>query len=199
MRCTVERARCHRKWIERADFALEVCGGGATNRATPPLCSTSLRTSRLRLAVSPTTDRCCAARRQSDLRPDAPASTSGLRSFHRARSKSLRHSIGPVSRPASICMIVMPVSLVARLDRARDRRRAAPARQQRCMNVQRRKLRQSDPTAQPTRNVEHLLAAGSAHRRPRQAHPDRPLQAGPALPGPSSPLRSDTGVSTSIP
>ena len=50
--------------------------------------------------------------------------------------------MSPVSRPASICMMVMPVSRVAGLDRALDRRRAAPARQQRGMDVQAAQARQ---------------------------------------------------------
>ena len=59
------------------------------------------------------------------------------RRCRRRRSASASaSSMSPVSRPASICMMVMPVSRVAGLDGALDRRRAAPARQQRGVDVQ---------------------------------------------------------------
>ena len=55
----------------------------------------------------------------------------------RARSgRAAAASTGPVSRPASICMMEMPVSRVAGEQRALDRRRAAPARQQRGVDVE---------------------------------------------------------------
>ena len=60
-----------------------------------------------------------------------PASSSAAMATRRLRST------GPVSSPASICMIEMPVSAIAREHRALDRRRAAPARQQRGVNVER--------------------------------------------------------------
>ena len=46
------------------------------------------------------------------------------------------NSMGPVSSPSSICMMVTPVVLVAGHDGALDRRGPAPARQQRGMDVE---------------------------------------------------------------
>ena len=53
----------------------------------------------------------------------------------RDRSACALSSTGPVSRPASICMMVTPVSRVTGQHRALDRRRTAPARQQRGVDV----------------------------------------------------------------
>ena len=54
-------------------------------------------------------------------------------------------------------MMLMPVSRVTGQDRALDRRRAAPARQQRGVDID----------AAERKQVEHRLAAGSIHRPPR--------------------------------
>jgi hypothetical protein len=58
--------------------------------------------------------------------------------WRRARSSSM----SPVSRPASICMMVTPVSRIARFDGAMDRRGAAPARQQGRVDVEAAQARQ---------------------------------------------------------
>ncbi len=59
-------------------------------------------------------------------------------STYRAASISIARasSIGPVSSPASMRMIVMPVRRIAGENRALNRSRAAPARQQRGVNVE---------------------------------------------------------------
>ena len=65
----------------------------------------------------------------------AVASSSGAVSFPRSGQASWA-TIGPVSMPASIRMIVTPADRVAGEDRRRDRRRAPVTRQQRWMDVE---------------------------------------------------------------
>ena len=79
----------------------------------------------------------------------------------RRRSACARSAnTGPVSRPASSCMRHTPVSRVAREDRPLDRRRAAPARQQREVHVH-------EPERQ--RFEQRDRAAADRTRRPRRA------------------------------
>ena len=78
-------------------------------------------------------------------------------------------AIGPASSASTVSWIVTPVSRVARQDRALDGRRAAPARQQRRMDVQ------------PERPVEQRRAGSAARtRRRRSRRPAR--RAAPAVP-----------------
>ncbi len=134
-----------------------------------------------RLATSRSAPRTCRSCARSDARPGCGAaaqtcqrkrvSAADDQPARRARpgaSRSVRwcrrraiasasvSSMSPVSRPASICMMVMPVRGIAGLDRALDRRGAAPARQQRRVDVQ----------AAQTRRDQHPLRAGSG-RTPR--------------------------------
>ena len=64
-------------------------------------------------------------------RASRPGASSSPSRAHRSTA-----TIGPVSRPASIRITVTPGLAVAGQDRGRDRRRAAPARQQRRMDVE---------------------------------------------------------------
>ena len=100
-----------------------------------------------------------------------------------------RSSIGPVSSPASICMMVMPVSVVAGQDRRLDRRRAAPARQQAGVDVEaasprrvQHRLRQDQPVRRDHRRIETERGERRLRRRHRCA-------AAPAC-APASPSRS---------
>ena len=62
--------------------------------------------------------------------------------------------MSPVSSPSAMYITVMPRRAVARLDRGLDRRGAAPARQERGVQIQ----------AREPRRIEHRASAGSVRR-----------------------------------
>ena len=82
-------------------------------------------------------------------------------------------SMAPVSRPASICMMRDAGLGVAGLDRALDRRRAAPARQQRGVDVEAAAARGS---VQHPRRQDQAVGGDHQHvgRAPRAAPPAPP-------------------------
>jgi hypothetical protein len=87
----------------------------------------------LRRAASASTISCAPSAARRSCR-DAAVSSAAI-------ATGCASSMSPVSSPASICITVMPVC-VPGFDRALDRRRAAPARQQRGMDVQAAESRQ---------------------------------------------------------
>ena len=101
---------------------------------------------------------------RSERRPAAARRSCRLAPVSRGPiSMARRSSIGPVSSPSSICMMVMPVSRVAGEDRALDRRRPPPARQQRGMDVE----------AAAAAGSPGSRAAASGHRRRPRRHRGR--------------------------
>ena len=89
-------------------------------------------------------------------------------------------TIGPVSMPASIRMIVTPAALVALADRRRDRRRAPVARQQRGVDVEDAVARQVEdaPAARSGRSRQGRRGPAGARRPAATASSLRAARAG---------------------
>ncbi len=152
----------HRPRIEGAHLVGQRARPAATSRAWPRPCRACARRSRPPPAAAAAAGGCRRAagpgHRPAPARRARPGGRAAGRRFRPRRSASAcDSSTGPVSRPFSICIRHTPVSRVAGLDRALDRRRAAPARQQRGVHV----------PAAVRAGCRAPTAAGSGRRRPR--------------------------------
>ena len=171
-----------------------------TSRARPRPCRSSSRRSRLRRAAA-------APPGSAPRATPGPAARPQVRKARRERVPPSRRSsisiarvssIGPVSRPASICMIVMPVV-------------RSPASMARAIGAAPRQRGSSDACTlmaascgvpvgpQSVRNVEHRLRQDQAVGRDDQHVGTRQQQGVAALPSPPDPFRSEAGVATGSP
>ena len=146
--------------IEGAHAALDQRGRLRASRSRFAPCRSCARRSRRRPAAAGAAARRTAARSSASTISRAaergqPVVQAGRGVVGGRSATGSASSMSPVSRPASICMMVTPVCGVAGLDRALDRRRAAPARQQRGVDVE---------AAEP-RQRRAPTAAGSGRRR----------------------------------